>query len=99
MSNERRSILLKLASAAYEMDLDSITGVLQRDDDGRWFIHEQDILRWLATHEGEEVVLIMGSLDDDQPVQTRTCRTCGRDYTDLECPYCRANRIRLRGHL
>jgi hypothetical protein len=43
------------------------------------------------------VVLVMGSLADDRPVETRTCRTCGRDYTELECPHCRANRIRLRG--
>ena len=44
------------------------------------------------------MVLVLGALDDDRPVETRTCRTCGRDYTDVECPYCRANRIRLRGH-
>jgi hypothetical protein len=55
-------------------------------------------MEWLASHESEELVLVLGSLADQRPVETRTCRTCGRDYTELECPYCRANRIRLRGH-
>jgi hypothetical protein len=93
----RRAIILKMAAAAYEMDLAVLNGVLHRDDAGRWLVGEQEVLAWLAAHEGEELVLVLGSLADERPVQTRTCRTCGRDYTDLECPYCRANRIRLRG--
>jgi hypothetical protein len=52
---------------------------------------------WLAAHDGEELVLVLGSLEDEREVEVRTCRTCGRDYTDLECPHCRERRIRLRG--
>lgn len=97
MTTARRAAILKLASAAYEMDLDVLSGVLARDEDGHWLIGKQELLSWLSRHEGEDLVLVLGSLADERPVATRTCRTCGRDYTELECPYCRANRIRLRG--
>lgn len=98
MRSIRRSSILRLASNAREMNLDVINGVLSRDANGRWRVGAQEVEEWLASHEGEELVLVMGSLEDDRPIKPRTCRTCGRDYTDLECPHCRANRIRLRGH-
>jgi hypothetical protein len=94
----KRAAIYKLATAAHEIDLDVMDGVLERDDDGRWHVGRHDLMKWLASHEGEELILVLGSLADAGPLQTRTCRTCGRDYTDMECPYCRANRIRLRGH-
>lgn len=97
MTKLRRAVILKMAAAAYEMNLDVLTGELSRDEEGRWRVGEEDVLTWLARHEDEELVLVMGSLEDERPIETRTCRTCGRDYTDLECPYCRENRIRLRG--
>ena len=97
MSTARRAAILKMASAAYEMDLDVATGSISQDADGRWLIGKHDLSNWLNDHQGEELVIILGSLEDDRPVATRTCSTCGRDYTDLECPHCRASRIRLRG--
>ena len=93
----RRATILKLAAAAYELDLDVVNGAVTRAEDGRWLIANRDMASLLAKHEGEEMVLIVGSLDDERPVETRTCLTCGRDYTDLECPHCRESRIRLRG--
>jgi hypothetical protein len=98
MSAVRRATILRMASTAYEMDLDVMNGVLAREEDGRWRIGDRDLDKWLMAHEGEDLVLVLGSLADDRPVKPRTCHTCGRDYTDLECPYCRASRIRLRGH-
>ncbi len=98
MSAIRRAAILKLAAAAYEMQLDVMNGTLMPDTTGRWRVGGHDLTAWLAAHEGEELVLVLGSLEDERPVETRVCRTCGRDYTDLECPHCRANRIRLRGH-
>lgn len=98
MKSLRRAAILKLAASAYEMQLGVMNGVVQKDENGRWFIGGQDVTVWLQKHEGEEVVLVLGDASEDSPVVTRTCRTCGRDYTDVECPYCRANRIRLRGH-
>lgn len=97
MSRQRRAVILKMAAAAYEMDLDAMTGNLQRNEHGQWLIGQHQIEAWLAAHEGEEVVILLASLDEEREIETRTCRTCGRDYTDIECPYCRANRIRLRG--
>jgi hypothetical protein len=94
----RRAAIYKLASAAHEMELDVMSGVLHREGDGRWQIGDHDLISWLNAHDGEELVLVLGSLADDRDVQVRTCRTCGRDYMELECPHCRANRIRLRGH-
>lgn len=97
MSAIRRAAILKLASAAYEMDLQVMNGVVEQAADGRWYIGNRDLGEWLSQHKGEELIVVLGSLADERPVQIRICRTCGRDYTDLECPHCRANRIRLRG--
>ncbi len=93
----RRAAILKLASAAYEMQLDVMNGEIRQDENGRWHIGSHDLQSWLEEQNGREVVLVLGNLEDDRPVQTRTCRTCGRDYTELECPHCRPNRMRLRG--
>lgn len=98
MKSMRRAAIYKLATAAHEMELDVMSGVLHREADGRWQIGDHDLISWLSAHAGEEMVLVLGSLDDDRDVEVRICRTCGRDYTELECPHCRANRIRLRGH-
>ena len=97
MSTIRRAAIFRMAAAAYEIDLEVMKGRVRQDDNGRWHIGEHDLHALLAKFEGEELMFICGSLEDERPVQTRTCRTCGRDYTDTECPHCRANRIRLRG--
>jgi hypothetical protein len=97
MSTIRRAAILKLATAAYEMELDVAQGQLHRDEKGHWLVGSHSLLEWLARHEGEEMVFILGSVDDQRPVAPRTCRTCGRDYTEVECPHCRASRLRLRG--
>ena len=97
MNQIRRSAILKLSARAHEMRLGVINGVLHRDEGGRWLVGERDLLRWLAEYEEKEIALILGDLSEDRPVPTRTCRTCGRDYQDMECPTCRANRQRLRG--
>jgi hypothetical protein len=97
MNNSRRAAILRLGAAAYEMNLGVLRGALHRDDRGRWFLGKESLDSWLVAHENEELVLVLGSLADETRLETRTCYTCGRDYTDLECPYCRASRVRLRG--
>ncbi len=52
---------------------------------------------WLARHGGEDVTLILLSMDDERPLEKRVCRTCGREYSGFECPHCREVRYRLRG--
>ena len=98
MSGMRRAAIYKLAAAAQEIDLEVMSGIARLDENGRGLIGDHELLTRLSAHEGEELVLVIGSLADERPIEERTCRTCGRDYMDLECPYCRANRIRLRGH-
>jgi len=98
MAATRRAAIYKLAAAAQESDLNVMNGILDQDEDGRWTIGDQDLSAWLAEQEGKELMLVWGLVEDDRPMEIRTCRTCGRDFRDLECPYCRANRIRLRGH-
>jgi len=97
MNAIRKAALLKLAGSAYEMNLDVARGVLSRDESGDWMTGERNLSKWLEDHAGEDLVVLLGSLDDDREVPVRTCRTCGRDYTELECPHCRSTRIRLRG--
>lgn len=97
MSRMRRATLLRLAANAQEIDLDVMQGIIRRSEDGRWLIGRHDVLDWLATHEGHEIVSIFGTLDAEQEISVRTCRKCGRDYTDLECPHCRLSRERFRG--
>ncbi len=96
MLSYRRAATLKLAANATEIDLSVMQGRIQRTADG-WKIGRYDLLAWLAAHEGEEIVTILGSLEDDRPIAPQTCRKCGRDYTDAECPHCRYNRTRFRG--
>ena len=98
MNPIRRSTVYRLAASAHEAGLDVMNGAVQRDENGRWQVGDQDLESWLVAHEGQEITMVLGSLEDDRPIEVRTCRTCGRDYQDIECPYCRANRIRLRGH-
>lgn len=96
-STLRRATLLKLAAHAYELKLDVMQGQLQRQADGRWRIGRHDLMAWLEQHADQEVTVILGSMTDEAPLEVRVCRTCGREYSDLECPTCRANRLRLRG--
>ena len=98
MSATRRAAIYQLAKLAREIELDVMEGTVHQDANGRWRIGDYDLTGWLSRHSGENIILAVGSLADERPVNTRTCRTCGRDYTELECPHCRQNRIRLRGH-
>jgi hypothetical protein len=94
----RKASIRELASAAYELDSGVLEGCLQRNPkDGRWTVDDTEIDKWLTRYDGQQVVLIVASLDDKRPVPSKICRTCGTEYTSIECPRCRAVRIRLRG--
>lgn len=98
MPAHRRAIIRELASAAYELDLGVVQGRLHRSaEGGRWMVDGVKLNEWLARYDGQEIVLIVASLEDDRPVPRKTCRTCGDDYVGVECPRCREARIRLRG--
>jgi hypothetical protein len=98
MSSYRKASIRELASAAYELDAGVVEGQLHRSaQDGRWMVGGTRLNEWLAKHDGQEIVLIVASLDDDRPVSPKTCRTCGTEYVGIYCPRCREARIRLRG--
>ena len=92
----RKAAVLDLASAAYEVEADVKRGMLQKVD-GQWVVDGQDLGQWLDRFSNQEVVLIAASLSDDRPLAPRMCTRCGRDFIGIECPTCRAARIRLRG--
>ncbi len=92
----RKATVLEMATAAYELDASVRRGVLRKVG-GKWTVMGDDLDNWLNKFDGQEVVLIAASLSDERPLETRTCRTCGREYVGLECPHCRDARIRLRG--
>lgn len=92
----RKASIRELASAAYELEAGVIEGRLHHQDGG-WMVGNLKLGDWLARYAGQNVVLIVASLEDDRPLATKVCRTCGSEYTSAECPRCREARIRLRG--
>jgi len=97
MASYRRASIRELTSAAYELESGVVEGRLRRQD-GCWSIGETGLDEWLARYDGQEIVLIASSLEDDRPMPLKVCRTCGTEYRGAECPRCRGVRIRLRGH-
>lgn len=92
----RKASIRELASAAYELESGVLEGRLHNKDGG-WMIGNLKLNDWLARYAGQDIVLIVASLEDDRPLPTKICRTCGTEYMSAECPRCREARIRLRG--
>ena len=98
MSAHRKASVRELASAAYELDSGVIEGHLHRSaESDRWVVDDVKLNEWLAKYDDQEIVLIVASLEDERPIPPKVCRTCGTEYTGIECPRCREARIRLRG--
>ena len=93
----RKASVLELATYAYELEAGVLRGLLEKQKDGSWTIDGTPIEEWIATYAGQEVVLIAASLQDERPMKSKICRTCGREYEGIECPHCRRVRRRLRG--
>jgi len=98
MPSYRKASIRELASAAYELDSGVVEGRLHRNaEDSRWMVGSVLLSEWLTRYNGQEIVLIVASLEDDRPIPPKVCRTCGTDYVGIACPRCREARIRLRG--
>ena len=98
MPSYRRASIRELTSAAYELESGVVEGRLHHSEkDGYWMIGDEKLDDWLAQYNGQEIVLIASSLEDDRPMPPKVCRTCGSKYVGIECPRCREARIRLRG--
>jgi len=93
----RKAALRELAAAAYELDAGVIQGELRQSADGAWSVGDTPLADWLEQYTGQKVYLIIASLENDRPLQPKVCRTCGTEYTGMECPRCREARVRLRG--
>ena len=97
MTANRKAIVRDLASTAHDLESSVLEGVLQRGADEGWMVGETPVAELLQQLEGQEIVLIAASLDDERPLTTQTCRTCGAEFEGVDCPRCRDARMRLRG--
>jgi len=98
MPAHRKASIRELSSAAYELNASVVEGHLRREaGNSGWMLDDTELNDWLAKYNGQEVVLIVASLEDERPIPPKTCRTCGNEYRGVECPRCREARIRLRG--
>ncbi|MDF1512282.1 MAG: hypothetical protein P1S60_00590 [Anaerolineae bacterium] len=98
MTAYRKASIRELTQAAYALDGHFMQGVLSFDEAQKsWMVGNKSLDEWLANHKDSDITLILVDMDEDQPMETRTCRTCGREYIGHECPVCRETRIRLRG--
>lgn len=98
MTAYRKASIRDLTNAAYALDGRFLQGIVRRDpDSGRWVVGNTPVEEWMSRHENEDVTMILLPMQEDRPLQTRVCQTCGRTYADVECPHCREVRARLRG--
>jgi len=88
----------ELATRANELGAGVLRGPLQRLDEERgWAIGNIHLRDWLARYEGRDLILIAAVIGEGEEPAKKACRTCGREYSGSECPYCREARERLRG--
>jgi hypothetical protein len=93
-----KSGVQELAIRAHEMGASVLRGSLQRLDEERgWAVGKIHLRDWLARYEGQDLILIAAAIGEGPASPTKTCGTCGREYSGSECPYCREARARLRG--
>ncbi len=92
----RKASIRDLLKTAYRLDGKTGQGVLRRNSDGEWQIGDRSLDALLENFEGEEVAWVLISMKEERLMETKTCRTCGLEYTDVTCPHCREIRWRLR---
>jgi hypothetical protein len=97
MAANRKAAVRDMASVAHGLQSRVLEGVLGQATDGEWLVGETPISDLLRQLEGQEIVLIAASLNDERPLPIQICRTCGAEFQGAECPRCRDARTRLRG--
>ncbi len=96
MSVSQKDVYRVLADAS-KMGAEVLGGQLSMRS-GSFVINQTDVNKLLESLSGQNVFLIVGSVEVDAPEnELRTCLTCGRDYVGQECPRCANVRARLRG--
>ncbi|HEY84280.1 MAG TPA: hypothetical protein G4N96_04090 [Chloroflexi bacterium] len=92
-----RSDARSLSSTATRVGATVLGGRLTLEDE-YFVINKTDVTELLENLVGRNVILVVTSVDDPQKERTRTCLTCGREYTGSECSHCARVRSRLRGN-
>ncbi|MFQ5577556.1 MAG: hypothetical protein ACE5G8_11285 [Anaerolineae bacterium] len=67
------------------------------EEGGHFVVNQTDVTQLLKKMAQKNVVLIISQVEEEVEEVTKTCLTCGRDYTGSECPHCAHVRSRLRG--
>ncbi len=71
-------------------------GRLEQEDD-HFFVNKTDLTGLLENLTGQNVVIIVTSVEDQQEEWIKNCLTCGREYSGPKCPHCARVLSRLRG--
>jgi hypothetical protein len=90
-----RNAARKLSSEASKAGATILGGQLIKEGD-RYVINKTDLITLLDALEGQNVLVLVGEVDQETEALKRTCLTCGADYTGSECPRCARVRSRLR---
>jgi len=96
MPISRKAYVRELTTAAYEINSGVVEGELHREA-GQWMVGDVSLDEWMERYEDQEIVLIVASLEEEREMPVKICRTCGTEYSGIECPRCREARLRLRG--
>lgn len=83
-------------SLGYELGAAVLTGVLQRREDGSWWLGDRALEELLAEWQDREVTLVAALLGQNTGA-VQICHVCGTEYQGHACPRCREVRRRLRG--
>ncbi|MBN1262314.1 MAG: hypothetical protein JXB35_16665 [Anaerolineae bacterium] len=98
MTAYRKANIRHLVSEVYRLNGNVVEGTLhRRPEDGRWMVGGIPLNEWFQRHENEDISLMLVATETDRPAEVQVCHTCGREYTESSCPYCREVRYRLRG--
>ncbi len=66
-------------------------------ENGQYIINKTNIMALLEDLLDQNVLLVIGLVENETKELIKTCLTCGDDYTGPECPRCARIRSRLRG--
>jgi len=91
-----RKAARKLSAEASKSGATVIGGQLIKEGD-RYIINKIDVTALLESLLSQNVLLFVGAVANEAEEQTKTCLTCGDEYTGHECPRCANVRSRLRG--
>jgi len=85
----------KLATEANKSGATVLGGLLSKED-GRYLINKTDLTVLLESLVDQNVLFFVGAVSEEQRELSRTCLTCGNEYTGDQCPRCARVRDRLR---